>query len=147
MIGRRKREKIRLAKCARETGIVAFIEKMAAAPTPPVYSGHVFLRLFTYRLSAWRLRHAVALTAILNLQSIETIECTHLTLSLGSRARLRFSPDFGLCKIKCQFRTFRRLINKQPKYNQVDIGYYRKNFCDETIKLLLPLQRFSENLC
>jgi len=42
VIGRRKREKIRLAVCARETDIVTCIEKMAAAPTPPVNSGHLF---------------------------------------------------------------------------------------------------------
>jgi len=42
VIGRREREKIRLAVCARETDILACIEKMAAAPIPPVYSGHFF---------------------------------------------------------------------------------------------------------
>jgi len=29
---------------ARETEILAFIEKMAAVPIPPVYSGHFFCR-------------------------------------------------------------------------------------------------------
>jgi len=42
LVDERKREKIRLAVSARETDIVACIEKMAAPPIPPVYSGHLF---------------------------------------------------------------------------------------------------------
>jgi len=38
LVSERKREKVRLAVCAKETDILACIEKMAAFPIPPVYS-------------------------------------------------------------------------------------------------------------
>jgi len=37
-----KREKILLAACARETDIIACIERMAAAPIAPLHSGKLF---------------------------------------------------------------------------------------------------------
>jgi len=40
--GERKIWKIQIAVCARETEIPACLEKMAAVPIPPVYSGHFF---------------------------------------------------------------------------------------------------------
>ena len=42
MVVERKREKTPLAVCARETDILACIQKMAAAPISAVYSDHLF---------------------------------------------------------------------------------------------------------